>query len=518
MIGVSGCRVLCRLGWLILAASAAPVAGAAQTSEPAAVMAPLPAAAQSALDKGLAAARQQEWLVAIRYFDVARSAAPGSAVPLYNLGLAEAQLPGRELRAVAWFDAYLALDPNAANAAAVRKEASDLEIRAEGEVAKLIEALKSLASQMPPPDYYGPPGVAALLTKSGDAEAAEQFAQSQTNDDMRTFAGQGIVEALVRLNRIADAIKRADLLPDGYRQTAFDAIFNAQLAAGAYADAKAFAQRRPENYQLDEHLSLAEAAYKVGAHDDVTSILSDARALIDKVSDPDVRENQLASFAVTEYQTGRRDDAETLLGQVRNYAENYSGKDKNGHKMYVLVGLSRSENRMDRRSEALGLMGEALAARDAAKQAHEEQMGITGNAFWIWTGTLYGLRDYDGARALLTHLYGDDPAFQRRLVDEIATEKASALADACQAVKGASLKTLADVGSSPAQRAQAWAAYIKGCLGGPLFTTDFRSTMAGIGGFNPQYEPKAQAIFEHTRQPADDLAGAIIDIAQLEHR
>ena len=42
--------------------------------------------------------------------------------------------------------------------------------------------------------------------------------------------------------------------------------------------------------------------------------------------------------------------------------------------------------------------------------------------------------------------------------------------------------------------------------------------MAGIGGFNPQYEPKAQAIFAHTRQPADDLANAIIDIAQLEHR
>ena len=515
MIGASGRRGVCRLAWLLLAA---PVVAIAQTSEPAAVMAPLPSAAQSALDKGLAAARQQEWLVAIRYFDVARSAAPGSAVPLYNLGLAEAQLPGRELRAVAWFDAYLALDPNAANAAVVRKEMSDLEIRAEGEVAKLIEALKALASQMPPPDYYGPPGIAALLTKSGDVEAAEQFAQSQSNKDVRNYAEEGIVEALVRLNRIPDAIKRADQLPDEYRQTGFDAIFNAQLAAGAYSDAKIFAQRRPANYQLSEHLSLAEAAYKAGAHDDAASILSDARALIDKESLPDIRENQLASFAEAEYHTGRRDEAETLLGQVKDYAENYSGKDKNGHKMYVLVGLSESENRIDRRSEALGLMREALAARDAAKYAHEDEMGITGNAFFIWNGTLYGLRDYQGAQALLTHLYGDEPETQRRLVDDVAVMKAAALAEACQAVKDASLKALTDVGSSPARRAQAGAAYIKGCLGAPLFTTDFKSTMAGIAGFNPQYNAKAQAIFAHTRQPADDLENAIIDIAQLEHR
>ncbi len=518
MTGASGRHRLGPLAWLILAASAAPVFATAQTSDPAAAEAPLPPAAQSAQDKGLTAAKQQGWLVAIRYFDVARSAALGSAAPLYNLGLAEAQLPGRELRAVAWFDAYLALSPNAANAAAVRQEMSELNIRGEGEVAKLIEVLKSFASQMPPPDYYGPPGIAALLTKSGDVEAAEQFTQSYADKDMRIYGGRGIVEGLVRLNRIPDAVQRLDQLPDGYGQTGFDAILNAQLAAGAYADAKAFAQRRPAYYQLDEHLSLVEAAYKVGAHDDVAPILSEARALIDKESLPDIRENELARFAAAEYHTGRRDDAETLLGQVKNYAENYSGKDKNGHKMYVLVGLSASENRMDRRSEALGLMREALAARDAAKYAHEEEMGITGNALFIWNGTLYDLRDYEGAQALLTHLYGDDPEFQRRLVDEIAEMKAAGLAEACQAVKDVSLKTLTDAGSAPAQRAQAWAAYIKGCLGAPLFTTDFRSTMAAIAGFNPQYKPKAQAIFTHTLQPANDLEGAIIDIAQLEHR
>ena len=123
-------RDLCRLAWLIPTASMAPVVAIAQTSEPAAVMAPLPSAAQSALDKGLAAARQQDWLVAVRYFGQARDRAPDAPAPLYNLGLAEAQLPGRELRAVAWFDAYLALDPNAANAAAVRQEMSELNIRA----------------------------------------------------------------------------------------------------------------------------------------------------------------------------------------------------------------------------------------------------------------------------------------------------------------------------------------------------------------------------------------------------
>src|ERR1700736_4306696 len=77
----------------------------------------LPAAAKEAVGKGLNAAGQKEWKLAIRYFEEARKAAPHSPIALYNLALAEGQVPGRELRAVACFEAYLLAAPQTDKAA-----------------------------------------------------------------------------------------------------------------------------------------------------------------------------------------------------------------------------------------------------------------------------------------------------------------------------------------------------------------------------------------------------------------
>lgn len=67
--------------------------------------------------------------MAIRLFNEGHKAAPDSAVPLLNLGLAEAQLPGHELRAICWLEAYLATVPDAANAPAVRKQIASLKLK-----------------------------------------------------------------------------------------------------------------------------------------------------------------------------------------------------------------------------------------------------------------------------------------------------------------------------------------------------------------------------------------------------
>src|SRR6266699_1493919 len=80
---------------------AQPFAALAQTNAPA----PLPAAAQEALNKGIIAAKVPDYLLAIRYFEEARKLAPQAPVIFMNLGLAESKIPGRELRAIAWFGA-----------------------------------------------------------------------------------------------------------------------------------------------------------------------------------------------------------------------------------------------------------------------------------------------------------------------------------------------------------------------------------------------------------------------------
>src|SRR5471030_1849083 len=67
----------------------------------------LPPEAQEAVKKGIIAAKEQEWEIAIQSFQEARKTAPNAPELFYNLGLAESKIPGRELRAIAWFGAYL---------------------------------------------------------------------------------------------------------------------------------------------------------------------------------------------------------------------------------------------------------------------------------------------------------------------------------------------------------------------------------------------------------------------------
>ena len=60
-------------------------------------------AAQEAINNGIIATKVPDYLLAIKYFEEARKAAPQSPEVFFNLGLAESKIPGRELRAICWF-------------------------------------------------------------------------------------------------------------------------------------------------------------------------------------------------------------------------------------------------------------------------------------------------------------------------------------------------------------------------------------------------------------------------------
>src|SRR5690242_8326595 len=74
-----------------------------QSSPPTAT--PLPAQAEAALQKGLTAAQEQAWPLAVQSFFEAWQAAPSAPVVLFNLGLAESKIPKHEMRALVWFKA-----------------------------------------------------------------------------------------------------------------------------------------------------------------------------------------------------------------------------------------------------------------------------------------------------------------------------------------------------------------------------------------------------------------------------
>jgi tetratricopeptide (TPR) repeat protein len=87
-------------------------------------------AAHEAVSKGLQAAHEQNWQLAIDDFQTARKLTPDAPELLGYLGLAESKIPGRELRAIAWFGTYLAAKPQQhltpdSNAAARRQPEFD---------------------------------------------------------------------------------------------------------------------------------------------------------------------------------------------------------------------------------------------------------------------------------------------------------------------------------------------------------------------------------------------------------
>jgi len=492
----------------------------------------MPPKAQAAMKKGLDAAKQQEWTVAIRYFNEARQAAPDSPVPLVNLGLAESQLPGHELRAICWFEAYLCLVPNAVNAPAVRQQISNLETRAEGNADKIIEMLKVLMGQMPSSDYWALWGVnadlAGLLAASGDLDAAEQIVQNQSNTDIQNHARAAIVEALVNLKRIPDAIAQADQMTNNSTDfvPAYQSIFAAQVASGSFSDAKVSAAHFV--FSGDIRLKLAVAEYQAGQREGADELLRDERASIDKEGDGSLRENDLAKFAAGEYMMGMHEDADAMFQQIKEYAYNTKGdlsfrnnsRMQYGDRMVILVDLARTEEQIGRHSIALQLMSEAEKACLAARKANEDSVALFDNTVLVLYG-YYDLKDWDRAQSWIyqNHDAGKKIFDYKYYETDFNLRKSAATAnDSYASAKAASIKILADSNASPTLRAQAWSDYVKGCLSAPLFTTDFKITMAGLVSFTPSAEEqgKSQTIFDHVKQPAADLIDRLNDIHELE--
>lgn len=156
---------------LLLAATELPPALAQDTSPKS-----MPPEAQEAMRKGVIAAKSQDYLLAIRYFEAARKVAPYAPAPeiFFNLGLAESKLPGRELRSIAWFGCYLAVSPNAPYTAAIKEQIGQLEAKSRSNIEHLLAGLKQMASKVPTDDRLSDPVAIALGATKLTGVAAEE--------------------------------------------------------------------------------------------------------------------------------------------------------------------------------------------------------------------------------------------------------------------------------------------------------------------------------------------------------
>lgn len=205
--------------------------------------APLPPAAQEALNNGIIAARVPDYLLAIRYFEEARKLAPAAPIIHLNLGLAESRIGGRELRAIAWFGAYLAANPDAANAAAVREQIAVLAVKNQSNLSHFITSVQSAAGQMS--GYKKNEGlqrVAVLWAKAGDISAALNTADlCDDTDSQKSYAYTVVSDVQAKAGDIDGALKTAAMIARNtddirrdltYLGYAHSAIAEAQARAG----------------------------------------------------------------------------------------------------------------------------------------------------------------------------------------------------------------------------------------------------------------------------------------------
>ncbi len=237
--------------WLTCISLAQPFATLAQTNPP---------AAQEALNKGIIAAKVPDYLLAIRYFDEARKLAPQAPVVFLNMGLAESRIPGRELRAMAWFGAYLSAYPEAPNAAAVKDQINVLEVTNRSNVLRVIKTVQDAANQISDQDaadkksgsmkegvmlHRSPRSVYQLphlWVKAGDIASAQKAADliQVVNDvSLKSQAQWVIAKAQVEASDIAGAQKTADHIQDAFWKNAtYEVIAYRQIRAGDFVGAQ----------------------------------------------------------------------------------------------------------------------------------------------------------------------------------------------------------------------------------------------------------------------------------------
>lgn len=111
--------------------------------------------AQREIEWGKDAAQKKNYELAISFFKMAQAAAPNAPEIYGYLGLTESKISGRELRAIAWYGAYLAANPRAGNAAAVNNAIAELMKGSENNISMLMKTWDTAAANMPNPADHG---------------------------------------------------------------------------------------------------------------------------------------------------------------------------------------------------------------------------------------------------------------------------------------------------------------------------------------------------------------------------
>jgi tetratricopeptide (TPR) repeat protein len=276
--------------------------------------APLPPAAQQALDSGITAARAGDVALAIQRFNEARELAPGAAIVYLNLGVVEARIPNRELRAIAWFGAYLALYPDAPNAAEVAAEIEVLETRTRANIALLIEGEQNAISMLPAPwrDSWLE-SLATLHARVGDSTAANRVI-GLMRDDSQAKAHINIAWAEAR-GRVA--VARAQIR-SGNVSAARDTL-SATREIVARIDSGLYMRK------IEAALALADAQARAGDVTGTVDVFAMAEEVAEGIGQSGEKSKYLIAIGAARFKTGDTSRGRVTFERARSAARQASG-------------------------------------------------------------------------------------------------------------------------------------------------------------------------------------------------
>ncbi|MFI5157176.1 MAG: hypothetical protein ACHQEM_13375, partial [Chitinophagales bacterium] len=323
----------------------------------------------------------QDYQLALRYFQEARKLAPNAPEIYYDLGLAESKIAGREIRAICWFEAYLSANKNAANAAAVKDQIDELDVKSQSSISRLIQTVQDAASQIRPdsdnPDQFDRnlSNVAGLWAWAGNIHAALEirrllldghvaangvswFKAGQENGLLRYVA-----EIQAQSGDIAGAQQTANQITDGNIDNARERIVLAQAKDGqSYFAKDTIHQIKSLKYKAQalEDLGFfqAKAGDKAGTEEtfkETLAIVTEAQKIEDTSIDVqvknDAREAREAgqrakdhlweSIAVTQLKAGDKVSAQKTVDQIQdaNTKDRAQQEITNGHPAYEGFGV-----------------------------------------------------------------------------------------------------------------------------------------------------------------------------------
>lgn len=220
----------------------------------------LPVDAKAPFDKGVASANQNDWTSAAKSFEEARKAAPYSSDVLHHLAEAESRIPGRELRAIAWFKAYLAAAPNGDKAASARDQVNKLKASLDAMLHKLVGQAKQMAVE----NNRGLGEVINAQAQIGDIPAALETVRAIKVEepglkDLELSRGYRDI-AVIQAGALGDQLSFTDL--------------EARDPEGAISTAKLITH---PDYLCEAQLAIAKAQAKLGKVEDAKATLVSAR-------------------------------------------------------------------------------------------------------------------------------------------------------------------------------------------------------------------------------------------------